>query len=102
MTSSSLSFAMNLFNRDFLLAGGLESSALHPGYLTVGARASGAIKQEAGCSLLMVWTLWITHTFASALNSNHNINVYDYIPNGVNDLCFNFHCYILACSCQET
>lgn len=39
-TSSSSSFAMNLFNRDFLLAGGLEWSALHPGQLTLGARAS--------------------------------------------------------------
>ena len=67
-TSNSLSFAMNLFNRDFLLAGGLEWLALHTVHLNLGARASGVIKQEAGCSLLMVWTFWITHTFAPSLN----------------------------------
>ena len=96
-TSSNLSFAMNLFNRDFHLDGGLEWLVSHRGHLTLGARASG------GWVFLVDGLDTLDNTcFCPCHESNHNINIYDYIPNGLNDLCFNFQCYILACSCQET
>lgn len=92
-TSSRSSFGMNLVSRNFLLAGGLQvhvSSQLH----TLVTLPLGQDRQEPLNRRLGGSCGWSGHFGEHILcpcpESDHSVNIYNYVLNGLNDLCFNF------------